>query len=455
MTSVAHTDTTQHTPLAMPVRILPSQQKLLEQLHYVTTFKNQMVIVAGPQGAGKSTLLESFMEQASDYANIAYLSANAKLTIEHVRQRLLQQISSLQSAPAEASLSKTIRRTLPTLSAAYGQHLMIVIDDAHTLSPVIVDELQELVLHSRFTGGKHRISVVVSGSTDWAARQRTAVPNNTSDAPEIVLVSELADSEALSFAKALLNCHERGKSFAMNAERIQSAIGTCLKYPGVIQKQLSQLLMPTPKARYQVTDNEPEPAAPVKSRANTSTIKNGGKRLVLALLGALLMASGVTAFLYQEQLRSYVQSFAPAAENATERVAANPAESPTNSTADNTSVIASVNAPDDTAAPETSEPELGVAEAQLTMNFDDALSRLSIAAREYQPERELSVGLMRVSSATTPQKTSAEAPAAEPAPAVETAPTEEQAQATEGPAAIEPPAALPESPSNPWLNAHD
>ena len=141
---------TEYMPLAMPVSVVESQRKVLEQLHYLTTFRNQMVILAGPDGAGKSTLLEVFLEQASDYANLAYLATPQKLTVEQIRQRVLQQITSVMRMPADVSLSKSIRRALPS----EPQHLMLVIDDAEQLPPIILDELQELVLHSRFTAGQ-------------------------------------------------------------------------------------------------------------------------------------------------------------------------------------------------------------------------------------------------------------------------------------------------------------
>src|SRR5690554_3567130 len=304
--SDAVTDTT-HIPLAVPVQIMPSQQKLLEQLHYLTTFHNSMVILAGPEGAGKSTLLEVFLEQASDYANLAYLCATPRLSIENVRERLFQQISSDSRAQPNASLSKTIRRALPE----EPQHLMLVVDDAHTLEPAIVEELQDLVLHSRFTGGKHRISVIISGTTDWAARQRKALPSNSTDQPEIVLIPELEDSEALAFAKALLFGHEKGKALAMDNFRIQATLGTSLLYPGIIQAQLQELVSPIPAARYKVSDDDVvlsshNSAAKTNTKTSSSTNnkpKRNGMRLffIMAVI-AMFIAAAVTAWLNQDRL---------------------------------------------------------------------------------------------------------------------------------------------------------
>lgn len=469
MSSIAQqtTDINDTIPLAVPVRILPSQQKVLEQLHYLTTFRNQMVILAGPTGAGKSTLLESFLEQASDYANLAYLIANPRLTIAQVRQRLLQQISHVQQAPAEASLSKTIRRTLPTLSGTEGQHLMLVIDDAHTLDPVIIDELQELVLHSRFTGGRHRISVVLSGAAEWAARQRKSLPSNTSDAPEVLLVPELSDEEALHFAKALLNSHERGKGLAMNINRVQAALGTCLNYPGIIQDQLSSLLLPAPKARYHIDDQEShikltssqkKAATKAKAKPTTSSsrVQSGSRRIAIAFSGALLLALAAMGFLYQEPIKEYVIAHAPDA--VLERLGLLAGDEP------ETTAIASAEAVHTPSAEgvEIETAELVVPQragtSQLTMNFDEALGRLTQAAREYQPERDLQVGLMRVNHVSAQETPPAQTSAAneETALSQATAAREETTPLpTETVTETEASIAVAETSSNPWMNAHD
>ncbi|RUO37959.1 hypothetical protein CWE15_10595 [Aliidiomarina taiwanensis] len=388
-----------HTPLAVPVQVMPSQQKLLEQLHYLTTFHNSLVILAGPEGAGKTTLLEVFLEQASDYANLAYLCATPQLTIEQVRQRLFQQIGTLSRIQPNASLSKTIRRALPD----EPQHLMVVVDDADLLTADIVQELQDLVLHSRFTGGKHRISVVVSGTPEWAARQRAELTTSTTDKAEIVLVPELTDHEALVFAKALLQGHEKGRALALDHTRILSTIGTNLLFPGLIQGQLQALVSPVPAARYHVSDEQEEEQKIEK--ANEPKVPPAGKpasglkTILVMSLAAMLIAAGVTAWLHKDTLLTAIQpADEPAPEETQEEAATTPSEPESESTmADDSPVV---------------------------MSYTEALPRLTEAAREYTSDRQVELKLI-----------------------AEATPTEENVEVKEQP--------VVESPPNPWLTSHD
>jgi len=447
--SDAVTDTT-HIPLAVPVQIMPSQQKLLEQLHYLTTFHNSMVILAGPEGAGKSTLLEVFLEQASDYANLAYLCATPRLSIENVRERLFQQISSDSRAQPNASLSKTIRRALPE----EPQHLMLVVDDAHTLEPAIVEELQDLVLHSRFTGGKHRISVIISGTTDWAARQRKALPSNSTDQPEIVLIPELEDSEALTFAKALLFGHEKGKALALDNFRIQATLGTSLLYPGIIQAQLQELVSPIPAARYKVSDDDVvlsshNSAAKTNTKTSSSTNnkpKRNGMRLffIMAVI-AMFIAAAVTAWLNQDRLLAEYQAYKNmrAGEELVVEEVSTAADTPDTVT----------DAPKVEAAPvATPSSALEQGEGQVVMSYDEALPRLTEAARNFESNREIELNLIAQPSKSTPASANNESASETPAtiPAVVAAEPEPTAVA-------EVPVAEPSQPdsNNPWLTSHD
>lgn len=308
-------------PLALPVRVMPSQQKILEQLHYLTTFHQSMVILAGPEGAGKTTLLEVFLEQASDYANLAYLTGTGKLKVAEIRARLFQQIRTIGRIQPDASLSKTIRRALPD----EPQHLIIVIDDAHHLPPIILDELQELVLHSRFTNGnKHRISVLVTGQTEWAARQPKELPSNANDKPEIVFIPELADQEALQFSKALLQGHEKGKALALDHFKIQTTLGTCLLYPGIIQAQLQNLVQPIPSTRYQIEDTEPEQRVKIShSNHKIKHNKSIKKTPIFLVFFALCFAIGVSAWLNQDLLTQFRERLP---QNLTQAVTSNKAQ---------------------------------------------------------------------------------------------------------------------------------
>ncbi|CUS47925.1 MAG: DamX protein [Idiomarinaceae bacterium HL-53] len=433
---------TEAVPLAIPVNVVASQRKVLEQLHYLTTFRNQMVILAGPQGAGKSTLLEVFLEQASDYANLAYLNTPQKLQVEQIRQRLLQQITSVMRMPADASLSKTIRRALPS----EPQHLMIVVDDAEQLPPVILDELQELVLHSRFTAGRHRISVIVSGSMEWAARQKKRLPSNQTDAPEIITIPEFTDAEALQFAKQLLTGHEKGKALAADTYRVQAALGTSLSYPGTIRDCLQALVAPIPTTRYHIEDDS-APVMPSKAKrkaVRTQARPQGQRPLKIILLGAIFMTLITSAWMYRGELETLL---ANATTDMPERFATETTESGTESRTES----ASETAIEETATPieftrqfeptDFLNPVLEQGESQLTMSYEEALPRLTEAARAYVQKGDLQIGLYRFEDNSVPAENIEIV--SEAVPETSTAAVSQISEVREAPAI------------NQWLEAHD
>ncbi|RTE85920.1 MULTISPECIES: AAA family ATPase [Gammaproteobacteria] len=450
----------ENTPLAMPVEALESQRKVLEQLHYLTTFRNQMVVVAGPEGAGKSTLLEVFLEQASDYANLAYLNTPQKLTVEQIRQRILQQITSVMRMPEDISLSKSIRRALPS----QPQHLMIVVDDAEHLPPVILDELQELVLHSRFTAGRHRISVIISGKTEWAARQKKRLPSNQNDAPEIVVIPEFTDSEALQFAKRLLSGHAKGKALAADNYRIQAALGTSLSYPGVIRDSLQNLVAPIEKTRYHIEDTpEQETAKPQKRKTAQSSapVKEGTPmRLKLAMVATLMITVAVSGWMYRDDIMATYQELTQVRNEVKSESGTESPLPATESNATQTTDLTSPVQPEDWL-----NPVLEQGESQLTMSYQEALPRLASAAREYQQEGDFDIGLYQVRSfnplvaaATAALENNAVSEASETSEPAELASTEsaepEVPNQEAEVATTQEPDATPE-PVNAWLNAQD
>lgn len=244
--------------LAVPVEVISSQKEQLGQLHYLTTFGHQLVILAGPQGAGKSTLLELFLEQASDYASLAYLQVSPQLKDEHVRSRLFQQIKAVDQVLPTASLSKVIRRA----AAHQTQHLILVIDNAHHLSHDIFMELLELVAQSRQNAPTQKISVVLGGLLDWAARQRQVVGQKIAQWMRVELVKELSLEEGFHYAQRLLASHPRGAGLLADSAVLYQVLQQQPLYPGMILATLEARVLPD-KAVASHRDNQPLPSSPL------------------------------------------------------------------------------------------------------------------------------------------------------------------------------------------------
>lgn len=218
--------------LAAPVQATLSQQRLLERLHYVSSFSEQVVILHGPQGAGKSTLAELYLEQASDYAEVAFLSASSKQSDAHLRSQILTQLYG----------------TMPVSSKALGDqmanhraisHAIVVIDNAEYLSNAFIHELQQAIMQMLANGRGCRLSVMLSGISSWA-KQFKAI-HNGEQTPLLMAVEPFTFAEQYDFVRAML---PQALQSSWTQQRHKRELMSLTGFPGEIQTYLQQNLRP-------------------------------------------------------------------------------------------------------------------------------------------------------------------------------------------------------------------
>lgn len=218
--------------LAAPVQATLSQQRLLERLHYVSSFSEQVVILHGPQGAGKSTLAELYLEQASDYAEVAFLSASSKQSDAHLRSQILTQLYG----------------TMPVSSKALGDqmanhraisHAIVVIDNAEYLSNGFIHELQQAIMQMLANGRGCRLSVMLSGISSWA-KQFKAI-HNGDQTPLLMAVEPFTFAEQYDFVRAML---PQALQSSWTQQRHKRELMSLTGFPGEIQTYLQQNLRP-------------------------------------------------------------------------------------------------------------------------------------------------------------------------------------------------------------------
>ncbi|RUO64015.1 DamX protein [Pseudidiomarina planktonica] len=218
--------------LAAPVQATLSQQRLLERLHYVSSFSEQVVILHGPQGAGKSTLAELYLEQASDYAEVAFLSASSKQSDAHLRSQILTQLYG----------------TMPVSSKALGEqmanhraisHAIVVVDNAEYLSNAFIHELQQAIMQMLASGKGCRLSVMLSGISSWA-KQFKAI-HNGDQTPLLMAVEPFTFAEQYDFVRAML---PQALQSSWTQQRHKRELMSLTGFPGEIQNYLQQNLRP-------------------------------------------------------------------------------------------------------------------------------------------------------------------------------------------------------------------
>lgn len=234
--------------LAIATKITTSQQSVLDQLHNHVAFTETLIFLSGPSGAGKTTILEVFLEQASDYADLAYTPDPAKNNANALRTKLLRQLVSLDAYSTDDSLLEALQRNIKP----GRQHLVICIDNGHSLPSVILSELQELVSSRHLFSPEHRLSVVIAGENSWVKRASKGLALGNSEPPVVVEVPAFFKREQQWFARKLIATQRDSNEVvlaqvdALNENTINELLQQTQGYPGQIQAQLEEHLLVRP-----------------------------------------------------------------------------------------------------------------------------------------------------------------------------------------------------------------
>ncbi len=379
--------TTQHI-VAAPVKNKPSQQQAIDQLHQQCQQSVSLIMLHGAEGSGKTTVAELFLEQASDYAEVAFISANERSTNDRLRAQILNQLFGTISISDE-SLSRQIQRQRPL------NHAIIVIDNGEYLSESFLAECISTV--SQLSAIGQRASIIVAGSSRWAQQQRPA-PHLRVQGPAMVEVQPFSHEEQIRFVQALLP--EKQRSF-WNLERIQQFLNSINGYPGEIQQRL-QLTLTTQAARYRDSSpTEQEQSAPA-SASESDTEKTPSKmKLWPLILIAALISTAAAGYLNKDQLLPLWEQFnssaaSPAQEKASPE--ATDAASAQASEGEGEPAPAQAEEPQTTELP-TFEPinerSLELVPEELASSYRASLGTLNNKAAAEITEGDISVGFIK------------------------------------------------------------
>lgn len=269
--------------VAAPVRSKPSQQAVIDRLHEHCQHSDTLVLLHGPQGSGKSTISELFIEQASNYAECAWVQVSERASVERLRAQILNQLFGTISLNDD-TLSREIQRQRPL------QHAVIVIDNGELMPDSFLAECVNTVNQLCALG--QRVSIIISAESRWVFQQ-TPPPQLRVKRPELVEVPPLGKEEQMRFIQALLPERQRP---LWNLDKIQQFLATINGYPGEIQQRL-QLKLMTQAQRYSEPDenqddvfsNQLEQAEsnlePATERRSVPVIKILAASISLALIG--------------------------------------------------------------------------------------------------------------------------------------------------------------------------
>ena len=253
----------------------------------------------GGDGYGKTTIAELFLEQASDYAECAFVTANERSTVDRLRAQILNQLFGTISLSDE-TLSRQIQRQQPL------RHAVIVIDNGQQLPDSFLAECVATV--SQLSAIGQRVSIIIAADSRWAYQQKPA-PHLRLQGPVMLEIQPLSKDEQVRLVQALLP--DRLKRL-WSLDRIQQFLSTINGYPGEIQQRL-QLALATQAQRYKDAPAEPQEHDDSISEDDVTLSDNaptGGRSIKLRYIiaCALVLSLVMGAYLNRQPLLDWWQA---------------------------------------------------------------------------------------------------------------------------------------------------
>lgn len=389
--------------VAAPVKVKSSQQQVIDQLHQHCQQNDSLIMLHGSSGSGKTTIVELFLEQASNYAECAFVTLNERSTADRLRAQILNQLFGTISLNDE-TLSRQMQRQAPL------NHAVIVIDNGETLTEAFLAECVAAVAQLSAIGQK--VSIVIAADSRWAYQQKPA-PHLRLQGPTMVEVQPLNRDEQVRFVQALLP--ERQQRL-WNADRIQQFLSTINGFPGEIQQRL-QLALATQAQRYK--DETPAPAASPEeqpeqvSLSDTAPRSGSAIKLTTVIIITLCISLVIAGYLNREVLLSWYDQAKSKTPVSTETTSTAAMAQPSTEQQDNRTDNQTTN--NVTALPKF-EPlttaSLELMPQDLVVSYREALDDLNRVAAADVDTRELQLQLVKTKSAATPNtQASVNAPA--------------------------------------------
>ncbi|CAH7383615.1 Cell division protein DamX [Vibrio chagasii] len=187
--------------LAHELRVLEleSQVELLERLQLLTNFGSNLVTVAGKPGSGRSWLAQRYLEAWATEKNQCLLLCHPSQDDQQRRALILSQIVSDPLFNQHDSLSDSLARLLDGEPCS----VVIVVDDAHRLSELLVSELWMLVLEAQ-ANPQWTINVVLFSEIGHLDTLLTRLSYGQQHKPIDLEIDDLSQQEAEHFFESLV-----------------------------------------------------------------------------------------------------------------------------------------------------------------------------------------------------------------------------------------------------------
>lgn len=178
---------------------LESQIQLLTRIQFITRFSSHLIHLSGAQGSGKTWLAHAFLENyATDCHQVLLMCQRGQTDVQH-RTLLLQQFVSHAMFNEHDSLCQSVEHLLA------NQHykLMVVIDDAHLLSPTLIAELWALAQYAN-QHAELQLNIVLFAHRGELNQTLAHVAHGSGIIPVELDIDDLSQQEVMLFSDMLM-----------------------------------------------------------------------------------------------------------------------------------------------------------------------------------------------------------------------------------------------------------
>src|SRR5262249_15862377 len=149
------------TPDPRFIYFTPSHTEVMANLHYGVESGKGLIVVTGEVGTGKTTVLRWMMQRLDATVMVAYIF-NPRLSVSEFYQHLAA-LFDIQNWESKSDLLIELGKVLEALHNR-GLGTVLIIDEAHGLSPIVLEEVRLLCNFESDTA--KQLQIVLTGQPE-------------------------------------------------------------------------------------------------------------------------------------------------------------------------------------------------------------------------------------------------------------------------------------------------